>query len=148
MNINIIKMLCVIPLTSLLLVSCATLSKPASPQQLTCLPEQLFRCEPDEQKCLTIPIVKELGNTKIVIDLAEREVKSYTDDKLLSHSNISSIEYENDLIYLAGKGYGYDKALRVWNAIVDLQSGRLYSTSITTGAGHVIYGKCDAKTEY
>ena len=147
MNINIIKTLCIVPLTSLLLVSCATLSK-QSPQQLTCIPDQLFRCEPDEKKCLTIPIVKALGNTKIVIDLAGREVRSYADDKLLSHSDISSIEYENDLIYLAGKGYGYDKAHRVWNAIVDLQSGRLYSTSITTGAGHVIYGQCDAKIEY
>jgi len=148
MNINMIQTLCILPLTSLLLVSCATLSNPPSPQQLTCLPEQLFRCEPGKHECLTIPIVKELGNTKILIDLAGREVRSYADDKLLSHSNISSIEYENDLIYLTGKGYGYDKALRIWSAIVDLQSGRFYSTSITTGAGHVIYGQCDAKTEY
>ncbi|RLA21988.1 MAG: hypothetical protein DRQ62_08655 [Gammaproteobacteria bacterium] len=118
------------------------------PQQLVCVPDKLFRCEPDEKKCMTIPIIKDFGEVKIAINFTERKVRSYSGNKTLSDADIDSTENANGLIYLSGKGYGYDKAYRAWTAIIDLEKGSLYSTSITTGAGHIIYGKCHANNKY
>ena len=137
-------------MSALLLSSCMTTrtEQPQQPQQLICIPTQLFRCEPDEKRCMTIPIIKDLGAVEIIINLAERTVRSYSDNTIFSDHDIDSVENENGLLYLSGKGYGYDKAYRAWTAIIDMESGSLYSTSITTGAGHVIYGKCHDKKEY
>jgi len=131
----------------MLLLSCMS-TRPEQPQQLTCIPEKLFRCEPDEKRCMTIPIIKDLGAIEIIINLAERTVKSYSENTILSDHDIDSVENENGLMYLSGKGYGYDRAYRAWTAIIDMENGSLYSTTITTGAGHVIYGKCYDKNEY
>ncbi|NYT46912.1 MAG: hypothetical protein H0A75_04055 [Candidatus Methanofishera endochildressiae] len=78
----------------------------------TCIPTKLFRCEPDEQSCMTIPIISSLGDVKIAINLAERKVKSYSDRQLLTYSAIDSVEEENGLIFLTGKGHGVDNAYR------------------------------------
>ena len=78
----------------------------------------------------------------------EQKVRSYSENQIISETDIDSVKQENGLIYLSGKGYGYDKAYRAWTAIIDLKNGSLYSTSITTGAGHIIYGKCYDKNEY
>ena len=133
-------------LPAFLLSSCMTAITQV-PQHLTCIPEQLFRCEPDEKTCMSIPIIKDLGSVEISINLADRKVRSYSRDKTLSHSDIDTIRNENGLIYLNGKGYGYDKTYRAWTAIIDQESGSLYSSSITTGAGHIIYGKCYDKSQ-
>ena len=91
---------------------------------------------------MTIPIISSLGDVKIAINLTERKVKSYSDRQLLTYSAIDSVEEENGLIYLTGKGHGVDNAYRAWNAVIDPDNGHLYSSSITTGAGHIIYGEC------
>jgi len=117
------------------------------PQQLMCIPDMLFRCEPGEKRCMTIPIIKDFGAVEIAINFAERKVRSYSGNKMLSEADIDSVQQKNGLIYLSGEGYGYDKAYRAWTAIIDLKNGSLYSTSITTGAGHIIYGKCYDKNE-
>ena len=150
MNVNRIKPAFFISLSAMLLLSCMTTrtEQPQQPQQLTCIPEKLFRCEPDEKRCMTIPIIKDLGAIEIIINLAERTVKSYSENTILSDHDIDSVENENGLMYLSGKGYGYDRAYRAWTAIIDMENGSLYSTTITTGAGHVIYGKCYDKNEY
>ena len=150
MNINKIINASFICLSALLLSSCMTTrtEQPQQPLQLICIPEKLFRCEPDEKRCMTIPILRDLGAVEIAINITDRKLRSYSGNKTLSHSDIDSVENENGLIYLSGKGYGYDKAYRAWTAIIDLENGSLYSTSITTGAGHVIYGKCYDKSEY
>ena len=131
----------IITLPTFFLTSCMY-AMTHEPQHLTCIPEQLFRCEPNEKTCMTIPIIKDLGSVEISINLADRKVRSYSEDKTLTHSDIDSVHKENGLIYLNGKGYGYDKAYRAWTAIIDQKNGRLYISSITTGAGHMIYGKC------
>lgn len=112
------------------------------PQQLTCIPDKLFRCEPNEKRCMTIPIIKDFGEVEIVVNFTERKVRSYSGNEILTDTDIDSVKNENGLIYLSGKGYGIDKAFRAWTAIIDLEKGSLYSTSITTGAGYIIYGKC------
>ena len=117
------------------------------PQQLTCIPDKLFRCEPEEKKCMTIPIVRELDAVEIAVDFVEHTVVSYSGNKTISSSDIDSIESKNNLVYFSGKGKGIDKAFRSWTAIIDLEDGRLYTTTITTGAGHIIYGKCYDKSK-
>lgn len=139
-----VKTLFLTPSLVVLLVNlsgCATGSKQI-PGYFTCIPTMLFRCEPEEQKCMTIPIISSLGSVQIVVNLADRKVRSYSEEKILSHSDIDSVEEENGLIYLNGKGRGIDNTYRAWNAIIDRNNGRLYSSSITTGAGHVTYGEC------
>ncbi|WP_428353319.1 hypothetical protein [Methyloprofundus sp.] len=93
---------------------------------------------------MNIPIIRSLGDVQIAINLAQRKVKSYSDSEILTHSDIDSVEEENDLIYLHGKGKGIDNTYRSWNAVIDRGNGHLYSSSITTGAGHIIYGDCYA----
>ena len=129
-----------------ILSGCATQFK-GTPEHYTCIPTQLFRCEPDEQSCMTIPIISALGDVKIVINLAERNVKSYSDGEILTYSAVDSVQEENGLVYLHGKGRGIDNTYRAWSAVIDRNNGRLYSTSITTGAGHVIYGECYANKQ-
>ena len=97
---------------------------------------------------MTIPIIRDFGAVEIAINLADRKVRSYSRNKTLSHSDIDSVQHENGLIYLNGKGYGHDNTYRAWTAIIDLKNGSLYSSSITTGAGHITYGKCNDKSEY
>lgn len=111
-------------------------------EQFTCIPTKLFRCEPEEKSCMTIPIIDSLGNVKISIDLEHLKTRSFSEEKTLSKSDIDSVQEENDLIYLNGKGRGFDKAYRAWNAIIDRKSGHIYVSSITTGAGHFTYGEC------
>ncbi len=137
-----------LPLAALLanLSGCAMESK-RQVEHFTCIPTQLFRCEPGEQSCMNIPIISSLGDVKIVINLADRKVKSYSDTEILTYSDIDSVQEENGLIYLNGKGYGVDDAYRAWNAIIDQKNSRLYSTSITTGAGHITYGECYANKQ-
>ena len=147
MNINRIKTAFFISLLTILLLSCMT-TRTQQPQQLSCIPNQLFRCEPDEKRCMTIPIIRDFGEVEIAINIADRNVRSYSGNKTLSDANIDSVQNENGLIYLSGKGYGYDKTYRAWTAIIDLENGSLYISSITTGAGHIIYGKCYDKSEY
>ena len=108
----------------------------------TCTPTQLFRCEPKETSCMTIPIVKTLGTVQIIVDLAAGNVKSLANKKVLTESTIDSVQVVKQLVYLSGKGIGFDKTYRSWHAIINRQDGSLYSSSITTGAGHVIYGEC------
>lgn len=120
---------------------CSTNAKQI-PDQLTCIPTKLFRCEPDERSCMTIPIDSSFGSVQIDVNLEEKRVKSFSKEKILSQSEIFSVEEENGLIYLNGRGRGFDKALRSWNAVINRNNGRLYSSSITTGAGHVTYGEC------
>ena len=108
----------------------------------SCTPTQLFRCEPKETSCLNIPIHRTHGAIQIIIDLPAAYVKSVSGNKVLTESNIDSVQIEGQLIYLHGKGIGYDKAFRSWNAIIDRQNGELYSSSVTTGAGHITYGEC------
>ena len=146
MNINRLKTASFISLSAMLLLSCVT-TRTQLPQQLTCIPTQLFRCEPGEKRCMTIPIIKDFGTVEIVVNFAQRKVRSYSGNKILSDAGIDSVQQKNGLIYLGGKGYGYDKTYRTWTAIIDQENGSLYSTSITTGAGHVIYGKCNVKSE-
>ena len=150
MYINSIKKAFFISLSTMLLLSCMTLRTEQAqlPQQLTCIPEKLFRCEPDGKRCMTIPIIRDLGAVEIAINITDRKLRSYSGNQTISYSDIDSVGNENGLIYLSGKGYGYDKTYRAWTAIIDMESGSLYSTSITTGAGHVIYGKCYDKNEY
>jgi len=133
-----------------LLISCTTMGtrQPQHPQQLVCIPDKLFRCEPDEKRCMTIPIIQDFGSVEIAINFVERKVRSYSENQTISDVDIDSVQQTNGLIYLSGKGYGYDKAYRAWTAIIDLENGSLYSTTITTGAGHIIYGKCYDKNEY
>ena len=147
---NSIKKTFFISLSTMLLLSCMTTRTEQAqlPQQLTCIPEKLFRCEPDEKRCMTIPIIRDLGAVEIAINITNRKLRSYSGNQTISDSDIDSVENENGLIYLSGKGYGYDKTYRAWTAIIDLENGSLYISSITTGAGHIIYGKCDDKSEY
>ncbi len=112
------------------------------PEQFTCTPTKLFRCEPEEKSCMTIPILSSLGKVQITIDLTNLNVRSFSEEKTLSESDIDSVQEENGLIYLNGKGYGFDKAYRAWNAIIDRKNGNLYVSTITTGAGHITYGEC------
>ena len=112
------------------------------PEQFTCIPTKLFRCEPEERSCMTIPILSSLGNVQISIDLENHKTLSFSEEKTLSKSDIDSVVEENGLIYLNGRGHGVDKTYRAWNAIIDRKSGHLYVSSITTGAGHVTYGEC------
>ena len=123
------------------LAGCATISQRES-MVFTCTPTQLFRCEPGEQSCMTIPIIGTFGSVEIIIDLPAANVKSVAGGKVLSESGIDFVQVENQLVYLNGKGLGYDKTYRSWNAIINRQDGKLYSSSVTTGAGHVIYGEC------
>ena len=88
---------------------------------------------------MTIPIIKTLGTVQIIVDLAAGNVKSLSNNKILTESKIDSVQVVNQLIYLTGKGIGIDKTFRSWNAIINREDGNLYSSSITTGAGHVIY---------
>ena len=129
-----------------ILSGCAMESR-HKPEHFTCIPTQLFRCEPGEQSCMNIPIIRSLGDVKIVINLADRKIKSYSDKEILTYSDIDSIQEEKGLIYFNGKGYGVDDTYRAWNAVIDRKTGRLYSTSITTGAGHIIYGECYANKQ-
>lgn len=108
----------------------------------SCTPTQLFRCEPNETSCLTIPIHSTHGTIQIIVDLPAAHVKSVSQNKILTESDIDSVQIVDQLIYLHGKGIGYDKAFRSWNAIINRQNGQLYSSSVTTGAGHVTYGEC------
>ncbi len=112
------------------------------PELFTCTPTKLFRCEPEEKSCMTIPIIDSFGNVQISIDLANLKARSFSEEKTLSRSDIDTVQEENGLIYLNGKGLGVDKTYRAWNAIIDRKSGNLYVSSITTGAGHVTYGEC------
>ena len=123
------------------LSGCATGSKQI-PEHFTCIPTKLFRCEPDEQTCMTIPIISSLGAVQISVNLADRKVRSFSEERILSKSDIDSVEEENGLIYFNGKGQGVDNTYRAWNAIIDRNNGSLYSSSITAGAGHVTYGEC------
>ena len=137
--------LIILPLaTALANLSGCAIESTRKPQHYTCIPTKLFRCEPDEQSCMTIPIIRALGDVKISINLAERKVKSYSDEDILSFSDIDLVQEEGDLIYLHGKGRGIDNTYRSWNAVIDLNNGQLYSSSITTGAGHITYGECHA----
>lgn len=111
-------------------------------EQFTCTPTKLFRCEPEERSCMTIPIISSLGNVQITIDLANRKTRSFSEEKTLTSSDIDTVKEEDGLIYFDGKGYGFDKTYRAWTAIIDRSDGGLYVSSITTGAGHVTYGKC------
>lgn len=144
MKIMRVKTLFIIPSLVVMLANlsgCAMGSKQI-PEYLTCIPTKLFRCEPEEHTCMTIPIISSLGAVKIAVNLADRKVRSFSEEKIISHSDIDSVEEENGLIYLNGKGHGFDNTFRAWNAIIDRNNGNLYSSSITTGAGHVIYGEC------
>lgn len=149
MNLDRLKTVFFISLLATLLLSCMPTrpQKPQHPKQLSCIPDKLFRCEPDAKKCMMIPILNDFGVVEIAIDLAGRKLSSYSDNKPLTKSDIDSVQNINGLLYLSGKGYGYDKAYRSWTAIINLEDGRLYSTSITTGAGHIIYGKCYDKSK-
>ena len=150
MKIIILKKLYIILLTAILLSNLPGCSIPkqqksVSPHEnmiFTCTPTQLFRCEPKETSCMTIPIIKTLGTVQIIVDLAAGNVKSLSNNKILTESKIDSVQVVNQLIYLTGKGIGIDKTFRSWNAIINREDGNLYSSSITTGAGHVIYGEC------
>jgi hypothetical protein len=128
------------------LTGCSTLNKREN-MVFTCIPTQLFRCEPGEPSCMTIPIIKTLGVVQINIDIPAAKVKSIAEGKVLTESGIDSVQIENHLIYLNGKGVGYDKTYRSWNAIINRKDGNLYSSSVTTGAGHVIYGECHENSQ-
>lgn len=91
---------------------------------------------------MTIPIEHSFGSVQIDVNLVENRVKSLSEEKILSESEIFSAEKDHDLIYLNGRGRGFDNTIRSWNAVINRNNGQLYSSSITTGAGHVIYGKC------
>lgn len=124
-----------------------SLLKPRENTVFTCTPTQLFRCEPGAKSCMTIPIIKTLGAVQITLDLAKAKVTSSSNGKQLSEADISSVQIDNQRVYLQGKGVGYDKAYRSWNAIINREDGKLYSASITTGVGHVIYGECHEHTQ-
>lgn len=138
-----------IPLLSILLanLSGCSMLKPRENIVFTCTPTQLFRCEPDAKSCMTIPVIKTLGAVQITLDLAIAKVTSSSNGKQLSTADINSVQIDKQLVYLQGKGIGYDKAYRSWNAIINRENGKLYSASITTGVGHVIYGECHEHTQ-
>lgn len=108
----------------------------------TCTPTQLFRCEPEENACMTIPLMSTRGEIQIIIDLGTADARSVAGNKIISEAQIDSVQFVNQLLYLTGKGIGIDNSYRTWNAVINRQDGKLYSSSITTGAGHVIYGEC------
>jgi hypothetical protein len=128
------------------ITGCSTLNKREN-IVFACIPTQLFRCEPGKQSCMTIPIIKTLGVVQIIIDISAAKAMSIAEGKVLTESDIDSVQIENHLIYLNGKGIGYDKTYRSWNAIINRKDGNLYSSSVTTGAGHVIYGECHENSQ-
>lgn len=91
---------------------------------------------------MTIPIIETHGRVQIIVDLTADYVKSVSNNKVLSASEVDSVHVINQLVYLTGKGIGFDNTYRAWNAIINRQDGKLYSSSITTGAGHITYGEC------
>jgi len=143
----ILKKIHYILLIVILLSGCSTSNQQMDSHQyknlvFSCMPTQLFRCEPNQSACMTIPIAQTFDSVAITVDLSEKKIRSFSKNTLLSELTIESIQSAKQLIYLNGKGIGFDDDFRVWSTIINRVNKQFYSSSITTEAGYITYGEC------
>lgn len=91
---------------------------------------------------MTIPVAQTFGSVAITVDLSKKKIRSFSQKTLLSELDIESIQSVKQLIYLKGKGIGFDDNFRLWSTIINRENNQFYSSSITTEAGYITYGKC------
>ena len=134
-------------LIAILVSGCSTSSQQMNNHKyknlvFSCTPTQLFRCEPNQSACMTIPIAQTFDSVAITVDLSEKKIRSFSNNTLLSELTIESIQSAKQHIYLNGKGIGFDDDFRVWSTIINRANKQFYSSSITTEAGYITYGEC------
>lgn len=124
---------------------CATTYSIASPPDLIeCMPSRLYDCVANTDDCDSIPVSNIQGVHLLKIDLRGMRSDTFEGGKKIAGTRIDRVKQEEQLLFL----YGFEinekdeRSAHSWNAIINMQNGRLTVTRVSDGVGAVMHGSC------
>ena len=115
-----------------------------TPDVMICVPENIIVCESDKKACNDIPVVDVDGPYSVKVDLKSKKTETFAGSQKVSAGKIDHIEHVDQLLFLSSyqKEHRGKKFPHSWNAVIDLQTGKLTFTSVANGVGFMLNGSC------
>lgn len=122
----------------------ATYSVASPPALIECKPSRVYNCVANTHDCDSMPVSTDQGTYVLKINLQGKRAETFEAEGKVAETRIDRVQQEDGLLFLYG--FELDENDRVsahsWNAIIDLQTGRLTVTRVADGVGAVMHGNC------
>lgn len=127
------------------LLAAATGFAASPPALIECKPSRVYNCVANTHDCDSMPVITDQGAYVLKINLQGKRAETFEAEKKVAETRIDRIQRKDQLLFLYG--FELDENDRVsahsWNAIINLQNGRLTVTRVADGVGAVMHGGCD-----